>query len=79
MKITKWYLRIQSGVNMGYCKNHSTQVELVLKNLTDPISPQYHVVFDDILYTVVIITTSDLEVFIILVTPRNSSIQVMLD
>ena len=58
---------------------HSTQVGLVLNLLTGSISPQYHVIFDDIFSTVVSITAADPEVWVRMVTLRNSRIQVMLD
>ena len=64
---------------MGFRKMHSTQVGLVLNLLTGSISPQYHVVFDDMFSTVIISTAADTEVWIRLVTSRNSSIQFMLD
>ena len=64
---------------MGFIKMHSTKVGLVLNLLTGSISPQYHVVFDDMLYTVMISTATYPEVWIRLVTSRNSRIQVMLD
>ena len=64
---------------MGFSKIHSTQVGLVLNLLTGSISPQFHVVFDDMFSTVMISTAADPEVWIRLVTSRNSSIQVMLD
>ena len=64
---------------MGFSKMHSTQVGLVLNLLTGSISPQYHVVFDDILYTVMSSTYTYTQVWIRLVTSRNSSIQVMFD
>ena len=38
---------------------NSTQVWLVLKFLTGSISPQYHVVFDDMFYTVMGSTSAD--------------------
>ena len=63
---------------MGFIEMHSTYVGLVLNLLTSSISPQYHVIFDDMLSTVVSITAADPEVCISLVTPRNSSIKVML-
>ena len=53
VKIPKWAPRIWIGVNMGFDKMHSTQVGLVLNLLTSSISPQYHVVFDYMLSTVV--------------------------
>ena len=64
---------------MGFIKMHSTQVGLVLNLLIGSISPQYHVVFDGILSTVVSSSDADPEVCIRLATSRKSSIQVMLD
>ena len=64
---------------MGFSKMHSTQVGLFLNLLTGSISPQFHVVFDDMFYTVMSSTAADPEVWIRLVTSRNSRIQVMLD
>ena len=61
MKIPKWDPRIRRGVNMVFSKMHSTQVVLVLNLLTGSISPQYHVVFDDMLSTVMISTAVDTE------------------
>ena len=64
---------------MGFSKMHSTQVGLVLNLLTGSISPQFNVAFDDMFSTVMISTAADPEVWIMLVTSRNSRIQVMLD
>ena len=64
---------------MGFSNMHSTQVGLVLNLLTGSISPQYHVVFDYMFSTVMSSTASDLEVWIRLVTSRNSRIQVKLN
>ena len=52
---------------------------MVLNLLTVSISSQYHVVFDYMFSNVLSITVADLEVWIRLVTSRNSRIQVMLD
>ena len=52
---------------------------MVLNLLTGSISPQFHVVFNDMFSTVMISTAADPEVWIRLVTSRNSRIQVMLD
>ena len=52
VNIPKWAPRSRRGVNMGFIKMHSTQVGLVLNLLTGSISPQYHVVFDDMFSTV---------------------------
>ena len=79
VKIPKWAPRSRRRVNMGFSKMHSTQVGLVLNLLTGSISPQFHVVFDDMFSTVTSSTSADPEVWIRLVTSRNSRIQVMLD
>ena len=78
VKIPKLAPRSQRGVNMGFVEIHSTQVGLVLNLLAGSISPHYHVLFDDMFSTVMNSTTADPEVWINLVTPSNSRIQVML-
>ena len=79
VKIPKWDPRSRRGFNMGLSKMHATKVGLVLNLLTGSISPQFHVVFDDMFSTVMSSTAADPEVWIRLVTSRNSRIQVMLD
>ena len=74
VKIPKWYPRSRRGVNMGFRNMHSTQVGLVLNLLTGSISPQFHVVFDDMLSTVMSSTAADTEVWIRLFTPKKSRI-----
>ena len=74
VKIPKWDPSSQRGVNMGFRKMHSTQVGLVLNLLSGSISPHYHVLFDDMFSTVIISTAADPEVWIRLVTSRNSRI-----
>ena len=64
---------------MGFSKIHSTQVGLVLNLITGSISPQCHVVFDDMFSNVMSSTAIDPEFWISLVTSMNSRIQVMLD
>ena len=59
---------------MGFRKMHSTQVGLVLNLLTGSISPQYHVVFDDMFYTLMISIAADPEFWIRLFKSRNSRI-----
>ena len=59
MNVLEWYPRIQRGVNIGFSKMHSTQVGLVINLLTGPILLKYHIVFDDILSTVVSSTAVD--------------------
>ena len=68
MEIPKWDPRSQRGVNMGFRKMHSTKVGLILNLLTGSISPQYHVVFDDMFSTAMSSTAADPEVWIRLVT-----------
>ena len=58
---------------------NSTQVGLVLNLLTGSISSQYHIVFDDMFSTVMSSTATYPEVWIRMVTSRNSRIKVMLD
>ena len=67
VKITKWDPNIQRGVDMGFRNILSTQVGLVIILLTGSISPQYHVVFDEMLSTVVSGTATYQEVWIRLV------------
>ena len=57
---------------------NSIQVGLVINLLTSSISLQYHVLFYDMFSTVMIIIATDPEIWIRLVTPRKSRIQVML-
>ena len=52
-KILKGDCRSWRGINMGLSNMHSTQVGLAINFLTSSISPQYHVVFDDMLSTMV--------------------------
>ena len=79
VKIPKLSPMSRRGVIMGFRKMHSTQVGLVLNLLTGSISPQYHVVFDDMFSTVMSSTVADPEIWIRLFTSSNSRIQVMLD
>ena len=58
---------------------HSTQVVLVIKLLVGSISLQYHIVFDDVLSTLVSSTAANPEVFIRLSTTRKSIIHVILE
>ena len=78
VKIPKWDPSSQRGVTMGFRKMHSTKFGLFINLLTGSISPQYHVVFDDMLSSVMSSTASEPEVWISLVTSGNSRIQVML-
>ena len=50
--IPKWNSRSQQGMFVGYSKEHSSMVPLVLNLATGHISPQFHVIFDDSFHTV---------------------------
>ena len=52
VKIPKWQPRSWKGLNMGFSKMHSSLVSLILNQSTGSISPQFHVVFDDLFSTV---------------------------
>ena len=51
-KLPKWEPRSRRGVFMGLSRVHSSDVPLVLNIRTGHISPQFHVVFDDMFSTV---------------------------
>jgi hypothetical protein len=51
-KIPRWQPRSRLGVFMGFSHLHSSEVPLVLNLQTGSITPQYHVVFDDLFSTV---------------------------
>ena len=52
VKIPKWQPRSWKGLNMGFSKMHSSLVSSILNQSTGSISPQFHVVFDDLFSTV---------------------------
>jgi hypothetical protein len=52
-KIPKWEPRSRRGQYMGISPNHASTVHLVRNFQTGPITPQYHLVFDDFFETVV--------------------------
>jgi hypothetical protein len=51
-KIPKWNRRARMGQFLGFSESHSSQVALVRHLITGHVSPQYHVVFDDLFQTV---------------------------
>jgi hypothetical protein len=51
-KLPRWEPRSRRGVFMGFSSLHSSEVPLVLNLQTGSITPQYHVVFDDLFSTV---------------------------
>ena len=51
-KILKWSMRSKRGIYLGVSPFNSSTVHLVLNPATRSITPQYHLVFDDIFSTV---------------------------
>jgi hypothetical protein len=51
-KLPKWNRRSRRVVYLGYSRQHSNNVHMVLNLETGNISPQYHLVFDDTFSTV---------------------------
>ena len=52
VKILKWAPRSCQGCFMGFSRFHSVLVGLILNPCTGSISPQFHVVYDDLFSTV---------------------------
>jgi hypothetical protein len=51
-KIPKWDPRVRRGQFLGFSKQHSSTVGLILNSRTGAISPQFHCVYDDLFTTV---------------------------
>jgi hypothetical protein len=51
-KIPKWDSKARQGIFVGFSKEHSTSVPLILNPRTSHVSPQFHVIFDDAFTTV---------------------------
>ena len=51
-KLPKWSPRSRRGQFLGYSKEHSTTIGLILNLRTGYIAPQFHVVYDDLYQTV---------------------------
>ena len=52
MKIPKWDKRAKRGQFLGFSKRHSKTVGLIRNLTTGSVSPQYHVIHDDLFQTV---------------------------
>jgi hypothetical protein len=50
--IPKWNSRSRQGMFVGFSRDHSSLVPLVLNLQTGHVSPQFHVIFDDHFHTV---------------------------
>ena len=48
----KWESRSRAGIYLGYSKDHTGNVAMVLNLRTRHISPQFHLIFDDTFSTV---------------------------
>ena len=81
VKIPKWAPRSRCGVNLGFSRLHSTLVGLILNPLSGVISPQFHVVYDDLFSTVFASddTEESAELWEKLLTLPNNKLQVLLD
>ncbi|KAI2489482.1 hypothetical protein MHU86_25099 [Fragilaria crotonensis] len=51
-KIPKWAPKARRGQFLGFSRNHSSTIGLMRNLQTDSISPQFHVVFDELFTTV---------------------------
>jgi hypothetical protein len=51
-KIPKWHPRSRRGMFLGFSTNHSSTIGLVLNLVTGHLSPQYHLVHDELFTTV---------------------------
>jgi hypothetical protein len=55
----KWEPRSRLGVDVGHSPSHAGSVALVLNPHTGHVSPQFHVVFDDLYSTVAYMEKSE--------------------
>jgi hypothetical protein len=60
-KIPKWDSRARQGIFVGFLKEHSTTVPLVLNPRTNHVTPQFHIIFDDAFTTVPSLTLNTVE------------------
>lgn len=59
-KLPKWQPRARRGQFLGFSVNHSSTVGCILNLVTGYISPQYHVVYDNLFTTVFTFAADDL-------------------
>ena len=79
VKIPKWAPRSRRGMIMGFSRLHSTLIGLILNMTTRSISPQFHVVYDDMFSTVHSNEGSIPEQWRKMITTPNARLQVLLD
>ena len=72
-RIPRWDPRSRQGVFLGFSSHHANNVAYVLNIRTNEISPQYHLVFDDLFQTVNVQRTNILtqEIWDGLYAPHN--------
>lgn len=58
-KLLRWQPRSHQGMFLGLSPKHSSDVPLIRNLQTGSISPQYHVMFDDMFSTVVLISITE--------------------
>ena len=58
-KIPQWKPRSHRGVFLGFGKKYASSVPLVLNPTTSHISPQFHVILNDLFLTVISKVESD--------------------
>ena len=58
-KLPKWQPQSCHGIFVGFSLNYSSDVPLILNPATGPISPQRHVIFDDLFSPVLYIYTEE--------------------
>ena len=60
-KILKWNRRSRQGQFLGFSDEHSSLVANVRNLMTGYVSPQYHVIFDDLFQTVYALMDYDVD------------------
>ena len=79
IKIPKWHPRSRRGILMGFSPQHSTLITLILNLASGSITPQFHVVFDDMFHTVASPDDDLPEIWERLIDCGPCHMQVMLD
>jgi hypothetical protein len=79
VNIPKWNPRSRRGVNMGFSRSHSTLIALILNLVAKSITPQFHVVFDDMFTSVHSNHDMEPDTWRQLITSPNCRLKVALD
>jgi len=59
-KLPRWKPRSRVGIFIGFSPHHASSVPLVLSTTTGLVSPQFHVVFDDLFSTTKLLHTNSI-------------------